>query len=194
MKTTQSERKNGKMKTIEVNTYTAQELKEHNPEAFEKAFERYKESQYSFGLNWGDEMFESLKALVELGGYKLKDYSLGDSSCRGNHITISERDCDDLSGRRAFAWLENNILAKLRDKNGELDAGKLTGYCFDHNLVEHLQESIKDGNSVKESLESLVDPYVKQVDAEWEDQLSEERFIDESDANEIQFLEDGRKI
>jgi len=182
------------MNTIEINTYSATELKDQFPKAYEKAFERYKQSQYYFGLNWGDEMLESLKALIELGGYKLKSYSLGDSSCRNNHIKIDERNCDELSGGRAVAWLENNVLSKLRDKKGKVDAGKLTGYCMDYTLVDNLIKSIKEGATIKEAFERLVYPFVSQVDQEWEDQLSEERFLDESDSNNIQFLEDGRTI
>ena len=139
-------------------------------------------------------MLQSLKALIELGGYRLTDYSLGDSSYRGNHIQIDERDCDGLSGKRAIAWLENNILSKLRDKKGQLDAGRLTGYCLYYTLVESLQESIRIGLTIREAFKELVTPYVSQVDAEWEDQLSEERFIDTSDANNVQFFEDGRRV
>jgi len=182
------------MTTITLQIYSASELKHDHPHAFAKAYEKYKEGEYNYGLNWGDEMFQSLKALIELGGYKLTRYSLGDSSCRDNHIRIDEQDCDTLSGKRAMAWLENNILSKLRDKKGQLDAGKLTGYCLDYPLVESLQESIRIGSTIREAFMDLVTPYVAQVDAEWEDQLSEERFLDTSDANNVQFFEDGRKV
>lgn len=182
------------MNTLTLQVYSAVELKHDNPNAYNKAYEKYKEGEYSYGLQWGDEMFQSLKALIELGGYKLTRYSLGDSSCRDNHIKIDEQDCDGLIGKRAIAWLENNILSKLRDKKGQLDAGKLTGYCFDYSLVESLQESARIGSTIREAFMELVTPYVAQVDAEWEDQLSEERFMDTSDANNVQFFEDGRKV
>jgi len=182
------------MKTIKLEVYSAKELKEKQPKAFEKAYERFKQDQYTSGLAWGDEMLKSLKAVIELGGYRLKDYSLGDSSCRGNFIKLEERDCDDLSGKRAFAWLENNVLSKLRDKKGQLDAGKLTGYCLDYDLVESLQKGIKEGSSVREAFMGLADTYVEQVDAEWEDQTSEERFMDDSEANEWEYFADGRQV
>ena len=182
------------MNTITVQVYSACELKHEHPHAFAKAYEKYKEGEYNYGLNWGDEMFQSLKALIELGGYKMTRYSLGDSSCRDNHIQIDKQDCDGLSGKRAMAWLENNILSKLRDKKGQLDAGKLTGYCLDYTLVESLQESIRTGSTIREAFTELVTPYVAQVDSEWEDQLSEERFLDTSDANNVQFFEDGRRV
>ena len=180
------------MKTIEINVYTASELKSEHPDAFKKAHERFAQGEYENGLNWGQEMLDSLKALIELGGYRLKDYSLGDSSCRNNYIRLEERECDELSGKRAMAWLENNILFKLRDKKGKLDAGKLTGYCMDYTLVESLRESIRTGSTIRQAFRDLVCPYVSQVDAEWENQTSEEAFLDLSDANDYQFSADGR--
>ena len=180
------------MKTIEINVYTASELKSEHPDAFKKAHERFAQGEYENGLNWGQEMLDSLKALIELGGYRLKDYSLGDSSCRNNYIRLEERKCDELSGKRAMAWLENNILSKLRDKKGKLDAGKLTGYCMDYTLVESLQESIQTGSTIREAFTGLVSHFVAQVDAEWENQTSEEAFLDLSDANDYQFSADGR--
>jgi len=182
------------MKTIEINVYTASELKSQHPDAFKKAHESFAQGEYENGLNWGQEMLDSLKALIELGGYRLKDYSLGDSSCRNNYIRLEERECDELSGKRAMAWLENNILSKLRDEKGKLDAGKLTGYCMDYTLVESLQESIKSGSTIKDAFRDLVNPYVSQIDSEWENQTSEETFIEQSDANDWQFLSDGRMV
>jgi hypothetical protein len=180
------------MKTIEINVYTASELKSQHPDAFKKAYERFVQSEYEHGLNWGAEMLDSLKTLIELGGYRLKDYSIVDSSCRNNYIRPEERECDELSGKRAMAWLENNILSKLRDKKGELDASKLTGYFMDYPLVESLQESIRTGSTIRQAFRDLVYPYVSQVDAEWENQTSEEAFLDQSDANDWKFFEDGR--
>lgn len=182
------------MKTIEMNAYTASELKNECPKGFEKAFNSFQQGEYERGLNWGDEMLNSLKALIELGGYKLKGYSLGDSSCRDNHIKIDEQNCDKLSGKRAMAWLKNNILSKLRDKKGKLDAGKLTGYCMDYTLVESLEESIKSGSTIRDAFRDLVNPYVSEIDSEWENQTSEETFIEQSDANDWQFLSDGRMV
>jgi len=190
----QKEKEHGNMKIIEMNAYTASELKNECPKGFEKAFNSFQQREYERGLDWGDEMLNSLKALIELGGYKLTRYSLGDSSCRDNHIKVDEQNCDELSDKRAMAWLENNILSKLRDKKGKLDAGKLTGYCMDYTLVESLQESIKSGSTIKDAFRDLVNPYVSQIDSEWENQTSEETFIEQSDANDWQFLSDGRMI
>lgn len=182
------------MQTISLEVYSAEELKEHHPEAFEEAFEKFKQSQYNFGLAWEGEMFASLRALIDLGGYELMGHSLGGSDCRDNHLEVNERDCDELKGNRAFSWLENNILSKLRDDKGQLDAGKLTGYCFDYDLVEALQKSIREGSTIREAFEGLAYTFADQVDREWEDQTSEERFLDDADANEWQFFKDGRRV
>ena len=181
------------MQTITKTIYSAQELKEQFPEAFKSAYERYQQGEYRHGLNWGAEMLDSVKQAVSLSGYELKDYCLGDTSNRDNHLRLEERDCDSLSGGRAVAWLENNLLSKLRNKKGELDAGKLTGYCFDYDIIESLQNAVKGGDTIREAFLGLADVYARHADLEWEDQLSEERFIDTSEANNVMFFEDGRE-
>jgi anti-sigma28 factor (negative regulator of flagellin synthesis) len=182
------------MRTISLEVYSAKELKEQHPDAFQDAHERFQQRQHNSGLDYEQEMVDSLKALIELGGYKLGGYSLGGSYCRGNNIEINERDCDELLGKRAFAWLENNILSKLRDKKGQLDAIKLTGYCFDCDLVEALQKSIREGSTIREAFKSLAHTFAEQVDREWEDQTSEEAFLSVAKANEWQFLKNGRRL
>jgi hypothetical protein len=182
------------MKTIQFTVYSAKELKDKNPKSYEKAFRKFQDSQYRWGLRYGREMFESLEALIKLGGYELKRYSLGGSDCQGNYVELDHQDCDEISGRRACAWIENNILTKLRDEKGELNPTKLTGYCFDYDLIEALQKFIKEGCTIREAFESLASTYAKEADQEWEDQTSEERFLSDAEANDWQFFEDGRLV
>ena len=182
------------MKTITLQTYSAEELKAEHPDSFHRAHEKFQQRQYEHGLDWGAEMIDSLKKAVELAGYRLRNWELGYTSNRNNHIELDERDCDDLKGKRAIAWLENNLLSKLRDKKGELDPCKLTGYCFDYDIIESLQKSVKGGDTIKEAFRELAEVYARYADAEWEHQLSEERFIEDSELNEVMFFEDGREV
>lgn len=106
------------MKTHTVTTYTATELKEQFPDAFERALERHRNSP-DLGDNWSSEIFDSLKAVCNAANVTLRDWSLGAYN-RGNHIKVSfpgeneGYDTEHLCGKRAIAWLENNLFGALR--------------------------------------------------------------------------------
>lgn len=102
------------MKTKTVTTYTASELKEQFPDAFEHALSEWQNR--SEPAAWSDEIFDSLKAVCKAADVKLKDWDLGAYN-RGNHIDIELPGDDataELSGKRAMAWLENNLFGPLR--------------------------------------------------------------------------------
>lgn len=99
------------MKTITV--YTVQELKDAYPDSYEKAYKRWAESITE--IFWGDDIIESLKGLFKAcSGVYLKGWSIGADSQSWIRITFSNADVADISGNRAMAWLENNLLGDLR--------------------------------------------------------------------------------
>ena len=109
------------MKSTTITGYTADELRKQFPKEFKRAHERYCNDLRD--IPWQNETIDSLKRLLEAAGIRLKDWSLGAYN-RGNHISIefpcaSDYNSDDvpkLSGPRAMAWLENNLLGPLRVK------------------------------------------------------------------------------
>ncbi len=193
------------MKTNTVITYSASELKEQFPDGFKRALQRHQDRGE---IHWQDEIFDSLKACVEAAGLALRDWDLG--LChRGNHIRIDWKgDTAELSGPRAMAWLENNLFGPLRtgwttkERAERRQYGKsyyaglvppcpLTGVCFDENYLETLTKRVRKGDTLKEAFGRLADTYVELLEAEYEAQNTEEYFIEESEACELQFTEDG---
>ena len=201
------------MKTIRIKAYTAQELKDKFPRAFERAYDDYKQSVYEMGTSWGDEIIDSLKAIFEsTDGIYLKDWSI-DADNRRNYVKISfsQDEAEDLQGARAQAWLENNLLYKLRIgynaanrwelskygqfyRAGMIESCSFTGVCFDEDFLESLQKDIKAGCTIGEAFHNLADEAGRLLEAELDSQLSEEYFIDMSSANEWFYEEDGDQI
>lgn len=199
------------MKSNTVITYTATELKEQFPDAFERALERHRNDP-ELGSGWQGEIFDSLKAVCKAADVSLRDWSLGAYN-RGNHIDVSfpgqeQDEVGELSGKRAFAWIENNLFgplripwtgkrrAELRKYGSDYYAGKvkpcpLTGVCFDEDYLDALRKSIRQGDTLKEAFEGLADVYANLLKAEIESASTEEYFIEHAEANEMQFTEDG---
>src|SRR5687767_12059963 len=99
------------MKTIKV--YTPAELKKKNPSAFEKAHSRWNDDNTE--IPWSGEIIDSLKAVFEHSGIALRDYSI--DAYGYSYVKFDmESDVQELKGQRALAWIENNLLADLREK------------------------------------------------------------------------------
>lgn len=194
------------MKTKMINIYTAAELKEHCPEGFEKALENWRENvQTDPALV--SEIVDSFKAVFKAAGLTLKDYSIGGRGT-GCRVEFNEA-AGELTGKRAFAWIENNLLDRLRIpwsgkgrwKNakygrdyrpGLIPPCPLTGVCFDDDLLDDLRDSIRGGLSIKEAFEGLADKAAKLIEEEIEAQCSEEYFLDHADANGYEYTENGK--
>lgn len=104
-----------RVKTEKV--YTAAHLRRYYPQAFNRALEKYREN---LDLEYvSSEMLDSLKGLFNAAGVKLADYSLGAYN-RGNMLRAEfpQDGAAELSGPRALAWIENNILGPLRAPYG----------------------------------------------------------------------------
>jgi hypothetical protein len=197
------------MQTHTVTTYTAKELREQFPKAFEKALQRWHNRGEIF---WQDETVDSLKALVKAAGAKLKDWNLGAYN-RGNHISVEfpQDEAGELYGPRAIAWIENNLLDTLRvpwrgKERWELAkygsayrAGKIkpcpfTGYCSDDEYLDALRKSVRSGSTLKESFEALAFTCAEILERDCEDQNSPDYFVEHAEANDYQFTEDGKQF
>lgn len=101
------------MKTILTHTYTLAELKEQFPDGYARALRNWQNEPRE--IAWQGEIIDSLKAVLKAANVTLRDWSLGAYN-RGNFISISfpQDDTADLHGKRAIAWLENNLFASLR--------------------------------------------------------------------------------
>lgn len=196
------------MKTHSIVTYSITELKNNFPDGFKRALSHWQNKQcYDDGIPWAEETVDSLKALISAAGLALRDWSLGAYS-RNNYIRIDFRDYQEISGPRAMAWLENNLLGSLRipwsgkgrdeiRKYGKLYRPGLirpcpfTGYCADESFLNALVKSIRGGDTIKEAFTSLADVCQDLLEQEADAQQSEEYFVDHAEGNDWQFTEDG---
>lgn len=159
-----------------------------------------------------EEVLESLKALFKnCSGVKLTDWSIGTYSPSYLKVTFAQDGAEDLKGARAFAWLENNLLAGVRipwtgQKRRELaqygvwyrpglvKPCPFTGVCFDDDFLDALRASLKAGDTLKDAFEDLARHAQKLLEAEYEYHQSEEYVSEMMEANEYEFDEDGRRV
>lgn len=191
------------MKTHTITTYSFEELSD---EAKQHAVKKWREHNYE--IHWQDEIFDSLKAVYKAANITIRDYSLG--LCSYSYIKIDlDEYIGDLTGARAFAWIENNLLHKLRISNtlenrkkhikygqyyriGMVKPCPFTGVCYDENFLSCITESIKSGDSLKDIFtRRLIEEYVRILQAEYDDQNSDEYIIDTITANQYEFTENG---
>lgn len=199
------------MKTASVHGFTASELRTQFPSAFEAALRHRNDSLTE--IPWQDETIDSLKSLLRAADIKLRNWSLGAYN-RGNHISIAFPGDDataGLSGKRAFAWLENNLFAQFRIpfagkrradvrkfgayyRPGMITPCPFTGMCSDDELIEALTKSVRSGDDLKIAFESLADTVAEMLERDDESNRSADSFAEESDANDRLFDEDGAEV
>jgi hypothetical protein len=190
--------------------YTIQELKKYRPDAFTKAIEHLRPLQWEDNYTLS-EIVSSLKKLINSTNYSIENWSIGENNSR---IKLSRENTDDFTGRRAFAWLENDLLVQFRipytlnkaylkynqaftDKAlrpyspGKVKPCPLTGMCYDEDLITSLISSIHSGMTVRDSLLALADTAQELICKDIEFRSSEDYLIDEAWSNGIEFDEDG---
>ena len=209
------------MRSIKV--YDVYELKEKFPEAFEKAHENFKDDVRNDPfLPWQEEIMDSLKATFKNAGVTLHSWSIGAYSY--SHVKFSihtywselaEEDClvDEYEGKKAYKWLKEvfdlksykrvnykNHLGKPAHRydfvksNGESWSCEFTGMWCDYDYLGSLFDCIHDGMNLHDAFSNLADEARKLMEAEYENQLSEEYFLEEADINNYEFTENGDKI
>lgn len=201
------------MRTIKV--YSPSELKKKHPEGFERAHEWYK--SHDAEIPWQGEIMDSLKAVFDASGINLRDWSI--DAYGYSYVKFSMNDeVRDLSGNRALAWLENNLINDLRIKHtpmffkavewhknerahlaqygkyyraGMIKPCPFTGVCFDEDYIESLFKSINEGDSLGEAYDNLANVAAKLFQNEIEAQQSEEYFLDQG---HLEFTKEGHRI
>lgn len=206
------------MKTLEIKLYSARELKEQFPEGYERALKKWRDLQAADpSPPWQDETIDSCKGCIEAVGLKLKEWSIGaysrSTQCRVEFGWEYGDEIGELTGKRAWAWLENHLLGPLRiswvsDRNenrkhnaayrnsgdcrpyspGLVPPCPFTGYCADEDMIDSLKDSIKSGMTLKRAFEALADTARECLERDAEDQQREELFLAD---DEEQFTEDG---
>jgi hypothetical protein len=173
------------MPTIkEITLYTLPELREAHPHAYAKAWERHRQQCWRSGPDWAEENADSLRAILDAAGA-----SIGH---RGRLSMDTGRAA--LSGRRAWAWLENQLLGPCRIPWLPMHAnpmrrhrarhersffpGRVRHLCAtDEALIDDIRDSLRSGMTVGDALRNLPDVVDKLNDQDVEYAASEEQFL-----------------
>lgn len=188
------------MKTHTIHTYLFEEL---TLDAQKKAIHEYREMNDEI---FQAEIFNSLKALLRTANIKISDYSLG---LNNSYLKLNiDSPIAQLTGVRAYAWIENNLLSKLRvsrseylknRKNyftwgyriGAIKSCPLTGCCYDETFLNSLINNVTHNLPLGECFTLLADTYQSILQLEYEDQNSDEYISEHLTVNEYEFLASG---
>lgn len=195
------------MKTVTV--YQFSELEE---EAQENAIENERRARERDPyLPWMEETVDSMKAVFEhTNGIKLTDWSIGPYDYR-NHVSFdfNEDNVAEFSGKRALAWLENNLFyglrvswtgkerwkkAKYGERAGTIPCCPFTGYCADDDFLDELRDAIKKGYTLKDAFSWLADRAQKILEDELDYYLSDESIREYLKNDESDYMEDGERV
>lgn len=192
--------------TITRNVLTVRELRAMHPQGFARAFEAHCQSELQWA-DWSDE-WDSLKALDTIAGWN-RGYS---------GYWWADRNYGDtwaLTGKRAWAWLENVVLSDLRIpwdgqrrrevakymraypkgstayRPGTVEPCPLTGFYMDEVILGALREGIADGEQIGHVMASLVDVVERQINEELDARCHEDYFIERCLDLDTEFYENG---
>jgi hypothetical protein len=197
-----------------VPIYTASELRNAFPAAFERARQRYA-AEYAECHFWAQETVESLKATLAAFGVHRPDYSVaawGHSWLRLGYHNSPTPDPYTLrslnaSGRKAFAVLES-ALEPFRIpwrgarrwtvsrygaayRAGMVPPCPFTGYCADDALLASVREDIRGGCTVADALRNLAHVAQRLLEADEIYATSADAFQDMAEAYGWEFTEGG---
>ena len=197
--------------TITKDIYSFDELTE---EAKQAAIESFRNDPYI--LAWQDESLETVKAIAKKMNW---DYSVYTYDGISVSVSFDVIDCDieNLTGRRAYAYIENNYIKAAQEPktywlhnviycdgrknwtrkskiNFTIDNCPFTGYCMDCCFSEAWKEW-KNKFTVNSSVLEFVDLVADRLSKDWTDdneyQISDEGISETIRANDYEFTVDG---
>ena len=158
------------MKTI--TTYSFSELSES---AKSRALDDYRSKGFEY--HWQDENRDSLNAFCALCGVKVTDWSIG----TWGHSYI-KTDADN-GHFRGWNKAKVNAIPEF-----------LTGYCLDCAFIETFKRQFERTGNVLSAFNDAINAGLSAWNKDMEWQESDEYIIEHIEANEYQFLENGRMI
>lgn len=188
------------MRVIERTVYTVHELHDQFPKGYRHALDQHAMFiQQDFDVT---EVQQSLAA-IDKAAYYTRWARYTNPMDEGESL---------LTGRRAWAWLENVVLADLRIpwhpitrpgerrqnakygryyRAGMVPPCPFTGVAYDDGLLDDLRDSIRAGMTVGDAMRALGDRADRMIEDEIEYQCSDEAFVDACEANDWEFYESG---
>ena len=212
----------------ETKTFTYYQYDELSPAAKDRAYEAWRDQRLSDPDNYTlQEMMDSLKALAEAAGVTLVDWSIGPWSYStlkvefpddSDYYTWEYGATGNLTGARAFAWLEHHVYGPQRipwttaryhkrevcttaaghtfafsariDKPGAVRSCPFTGVCYDDMLTDALRENITEGMTLRDAWQGLADVIQHANEGEL-DYLQSREWFEEGPAHDVEYDEDG---
>jgi len=193
------------MRTVETKVFLFNELNEY---AKEVAIENFRNSREIFLDFFNDNAIEQIEELGFYGSVKLQ-YSL--SNCQGDGLSFSCKGFDESFLLPIFA----EILGKGKEKTVKaimancsfVNTGNSGHYCFasksdiDYYFDSYKSDYLNISNMVTKVCEKLEDIYIelckdleKQGYVDIDYQYSDEAIIEDIEANEYEFEEDGTRF
>jgi hypothetical protein len=158
------------MKTI--TTYSFSEL---SNQAKETAISNYRSKGFEYA--WQDENRHSLSAFCALFGIKVNDWSIG----TWGHSYIKTD-------------AENHHFRNLNRAKVAAIPEFLTGYYLDYNFIKTFKKKFNRTGNALDAFNDAIDAGLRAWVSDLKDQESDEYIIEHIEANEYQFLENGRMI
>jgi len=184
------------MRIIEKTAYTAKELKELFPKAFEKAHYNFqKDESYD---NRDNEA--TIKAFIDALPY----IWLRRDEIAVTYGVYNLTEIEELTGEELYSFLKvNDVISKFtkgeeytnKNSNVKRYSCPLTGYCMDDVFLDPFWEWLNDyknspltyGELVRECYQSGQ----KAIQADYDYYFSEENFIEMSEINEWEYFKDS---
>lgn len=158
------------MKTI--NTYSFSELSESTKS---RALDDYRSEGFEYA--WQEESFDSLNAFCALFGVKVTDYSIG---TYGHSYIKTDTDNGHFRG-----WNKAKVSTIPEF---------LTGYCLDCTFIEAFKKEFERTGNALGAFNGAIDAGLFAWIKDMEDQESDDYISEHLEANEYQFLENGRMV
>lgn len=171
-----------------VTAYTLAELQAQHPQAFERVRKQWEEFAYSVEVPWAQESVDSLRAACEAFGGELERWDISPHSMPTASVWIdSDRERDQLLVRETLERL--GYWPKDSDAPTFPGLCKLTGYCLDDDILEHVYRETLQGDTLSGSLESAAYIVMRAMEGNLEQWLDDESML--ANWGERLYTEDG---
>lgn len=178
------------MKKIKVSVYTVEELKELFPDGYERALSDYRSGREL--AEWIiDDMVGSAKGCLKFFGAELKDYSIDIDTPPRSDWKIDHDVNESMTGVRLWKYIQNNW-------HGAPPYGFLpSGMWLDDSFLEPFRNFMKKPcqyTNFSDLLDSAMHKLLYAAHEEFLNLMSEQSFIENAEANDYQFFEDGELL
>lgn len=174
------------MRYKKIAVYTASELLEQFPTAFERA----REANADICDYLVDDAMTSIKACLGYFGAELKGYSIDIGCPNRSDFSIRHSINDEMTGARLYKYIVNNF-------PGLSDNWFPSGLCYDQDFLQPFKTFLKKPckyTNIDELLENAVNAVIQSANSEYEYQTSDKGFIETAEANGYEFFEDGTLV